>query len=85
MEVTIQAPDMGSASGSRHMSRRLADVVDSMGLALAPRFPAAVEPDLCRFFVVSVPDLQAAQRVIDAVIGRRLAEQAYVKPHPHPA
>lgn len=85
MDVTIQIPADESLGVTHDAESRLVSEVANLGFAVQPLFPGAVKPDLCRFFIVHVPDRRVAKRLISAVMERGLADQAYVKPPPHPA
>lgn len=65
-------------------SRELVQSVESLGYRLAPMHPGVDDPALMPYFIVEVPDMEAADRVIARLERLQTVEGAYVKPPDEP-
>lgn len=58
----------------------LPNVMEAFGLAMEPLHRSTDDPTLQKYFVVEVPDVETAQRLIERLQQSPLVEAAYIKP-----
>ncbi len=61
-------------------SEELVRTVERFDFTLVPMHRATGDPNLQRYFIVEVPDIATAQRLIDSLLQLKTIEGAYVTP-----
>lgn len=59
-------------------------MVEALGVTIEPMHQGTSDPDLMTYFIVEVPDLETAQRVINRLQQSTEIEAAYLKPPDEP-
>jgi hypothetical protein len=65
---------------STQVSRELQQISRELGIVLEPMHPGAQDPLLSPYFIVSVSDTAAADRIIASFQRYKAIEAAYLKP-----
>jgi hypothetical protein len=85
MQVTIRIrPEVARTLHQRQpatpAAEELFQVVEELGVALAPVHPGAEDPQLAPYFTIEVPDHATAEQVIARLQQCQAVEAAYLKP-----
>jgi hypothetical protein len=82
--VLILKATRASPAAAQHVPAPVAAEIQKKNLRLTPQFPGATDPELSRYFVVTVPsngDAEEVARSLRAIPG---VDAAYVQPEPSP-
>lgn len=85
MEVTVKvradvAPALHSGEPATLEAQQLQGTAAELGSSLNALHPQAEDPLLAPWFTVEVPDREAADRTVAALLENEAVEAAYVKP-----
>jgi hypothetical protein len=81
VEVVVRlTPGLAADAGGESEVAALTDVAGTRGFELHPVHPGAAEPELARYLVAEVPDVDAGRELAEVLGSCAGVESAFVKP-----